>query len=134
MLPIWLLYFLPPLSLMVLGAKFVLVGLAAVIPAILLHLSEWSVVEMLLKGWGFGILADAVGLGVFFAVFALNVEMYDSRYPLICTIAFFVVVILAFLLHYRFGFKKCEFSIKRRIWMSVMLAVAAAPYFFFIPE
>ncbi|MBE6995955.1 MAG: hypothetical protein E7429_04395 [Ruminococcaceae bacterium] len=134
MLPIWLMYFMPPLSLAVFVIKLAGVGLTVIILAALLRFSPIARTELFLKGLAFGFLGDLAGLCVFAAVCIWDVAVYDSRYPLICAGAFCVAVFLPFFLHSRVDFKYCTLSGKKRYLISGLITAAAAPWFFFIPQ
>lgn len=134
MLAIWLIYFMPPFSWVMFGVRVVCAGLLPLVFIVLRRFSDLGRTELFLRGLGYAYLADLAGLSVFAAICIWNIAVYDSRYPLICMVAFCLAVFLLYFLHCRFGFKYCELSKKKRHLISALMTVVSAPWFFFIPQ
>ncbi|MDO4714625.1 MAG: hypothetical protein Q4B28_08600 [bacterium] len=72
--PIWMLFFLPPVWLVVLSANFVIDSLVFRLAAKVSKLQGIASLytKSILKIWGFGFLADIIGAGFLFLAFALE--------------------------------------------------------------
>lgn len=72
--PIWMLFFLPPVRLVILPANFVIDSLVFRLAAKVSKLQGIASLykKSILKIWGFGFLADIIGAGFLFLAFALE--------------------------------------------------------------
>ena len=79
--------------------------------------------------------AEIIGI-VVWGLCDINIERntYDEYYTLFCSLAFFITIIISFLLNYFFNLNKMNLSKKQRVLISVSLTLFLAPYLFLLPQ
>ena len=140
MLPIWLLYFFPHSMGINYMAQLALADDAGWIAVECMRgsgvcVSDVSRTAAILKGWGFGILSELVGIGFFCVTqIHLNVEFYDTHYRQFSIAALLLAALLNVLLHARFTFRKLNITKVQRITAAVLMTAAVLPYLFLLPQ
>ena len=131
--PVWMLLLFPQVWLVVLPGNFLIDSIVLLLGLAYLKREEkkaryW---QYIFKIYGFGLLADAIAAAVLLlmvAVFELGI-MGDELY--LTGPAVLLAAALIFLLNYYVTFRKAE--ARERRFLSLLFAVATAPYTFLIP-
>ncbi len=148
--PIWIIFLLPQVLLIVLPANFLIDSLVIILGFKALRVTDWfkRYKESILKVWGIGFLADLIGALLLFAtqLFGLNDYLYNNLVqpvmwnPFESPLAVIYIVIaivvsgyLIYLLNYHLVFKKTDLPEKQKRRMARLLALATAPYLFLLP-
>ncbi len=157
--PIWMLWLIPVVWLMILPADFLIDSL--VLLAVLKIQKQKEILgtykKLILKVYGFGFLADFAGVAVLFLIDRLLIALGDPRYGKfgetmdyirLCVeygptnhIGAFLVVLsavavsafLIYRLNLRVTFKKLDASDNEKRALARTLALATAPYLFLLP-
>ena len=131
--PIWLLYLLPVMWLIILPGNFIIDSLVLIITMyiIKIHFKKEFYKRHIFKIFIFGMLADFIGALVQFVMMFIF-EMGNSGDDLIITIPGLIVsMIMIFIFNYFITFKKTSKS--TRLKLSLIYALVTAPYTFLIP-
>lgn len=147
--PIWLIFIMPPIILLVLPSNFIIDSLVLIIGLKILKINNFGKVykKSIFKVWGLGFLADIVGaLLLFITQFSFNDFLYDNLLqpimwnpftsPLALIYVLVVVSICGYLIYcgnYHLVFKKSELDDKQKKFVSMLLAIITAPYLFLLP-
>lgn len=132
--PLWMILMFPPLWLIVLPGNFIIDSLVLIISMFLLKISDkkqWYK-RHILKIFGFGMLSDIIGSS-YMLLLAMEFKvgrMCDEFYLTIP--ALIISVILIFVFNYFITFKNADKAL--RLKLSIIFAVATAPYTFLVPS
>lgn len=134
-MPIWILYWFPfflPVNYIV---KFCIVYSILFLFSKTLKTDGICTISKNIKCWCFSILAEIMGIGVFYLCETnIKVSTYYGYYTVFCLIALFITVIISFLLNYFFSLNKIDLSKKQRVLISTLLTFFSAPYLFLLPS
>ena len=130
--PVWMLLLFPTVWLVVLPGNFIIDSLVLLIGMRTLSIPEKKALykRSILKIFCFGLAADLIGAGLLFLALVLEMlktgdEIYLTAPAVIISAAFI------FLFNYLITFKHADRN--TRVKLSVIFAVATAPYTFLIP-
>ena len=134
--PLWMLMLFPQMWLIVLPGNFIIDSAVLLLALLILKVGEKKkrYKQHILKIYGFGLLADAVGAGLLLlTVWLLGVSNSDlaADSPIITIPAMIVSAALIFVFNYFITFKKEEK--KLRLTLSLVFAIVTAPYTFLVP-
>ena len=88
----------------------------------------------IIKSMFFAIGAEIIGVAIFCALeINMDSDFYYMLYTIFSSSIFFVVIIISFLLNYRFIIKKAKISARQKVVVSILVAIATAPYLFLLP-
>ncbi len=132
--PLWMLLLFPALWLIVLPGNFIIDSIVLMISMLIMKMPEKKdfYKKNILKIFGFGLLADAVG-SVYMLIMMIGFElgrMGDEWY--LTVPALLIASGLIFVFNYFITFKCCEKKI--RFKLALVFAVVTAPYTFLIPS
>ncbi|SFR17255.1 hypothetical protein [Desulfoscipio geothermicus] len=137
--PLWIVIFFPPFIFLVLFANLIIDG-AVIYLTLRLHkvnLEEKQLVLLILKAWGFGFVADLIGVIVmlFFVKYFNTTGYYAFENP-VEAVSFIISISLAGLLIGLFNFYQCRKVIDRKAAGRVGLAMGllTAPWMFLLPS
>ena len=134
--PLWMLMLFPQVWLIVLPGNFIIDSAVLLLTLLILKVGEKKkrYKQHILKIYGFGLLADAVGAGLLLlTVWLLGVSNSDlaADSPIITIPAMIISAALIFVFNYFITFKKEEK--KLRLTLSLVFAIVTAPYTFLVP-
>ena len=134
--PLWMLMLFPQMWLIVLPGNFIIDSAVLLLTLLILKVGEKKkrYKQHILKIYGFGLLADAVGAGLLLlTVWLLGVSNSDlaADSPIITIPAMIISAALIFVFNYFITFKKEEK--KLRLTLSLVFAIVTAPYTFLVP-
>lgn len=146
--PIWIIFLLPPVILLVLPGNFIIDSLVLLIGMACLKISNKKKIYLktILKVWIVGFVADIIGsvilLGTQLLPYSMNsittataTNPFTNIYSLILVIlAVLVSGICIYILNFIISFRKIEITVKKKKGICLVLAVMTAPYLFFIPS
>ena len=130
--PVWMLLLFPVVWLIVLPGNFIIDSAVFLISMHLLRLEnkkQWYK-KHILKIYAFGMLSDLVGSAYMLLMLVLEVSVYGDE-PYLTVPAIVLSAALIFVLNYFVTFRKTEH--KPRLALSLIFALATAPYTFLIP-
>lgn len=132
--PLWMLLLFPVLWLIVLPGNFIIDSIVLMISMLIMKMPEKKdfYKKNILKIFGFGLLADAVG-SVYMLIMMIGFElgrMGDEWY--LTVPALLIASGLIFVFNYFITFK--SFDKKKRFKLALVFAVATAPYTFLVPS
>ncbi len=132
--PLWMLLLFPVTWLIVLPGNFIIDSIVLIISMCIIKLPEKKdfYKKNILKVYGFGLLADAIGSAymlILMLVFELG-RMGDEWY--ITLPAMLISAAMIFILNYFITFKECEH--KTKLKLALVFAVVTAPYTFLVPS
>ena len=131
--PVWMFTLLPAMWLVIIPGNFIIDSAVLLISLAVLKIAdkkEWYK-KHILKIFAFGFLADIIGaLFLLLMLFVLEDVLFDCEF-LFSLIGMVISAALIYLFNYLFTFKKAEKSI--RLKLSLIFAIATAPYTFLIP-
>ncbi len=131
--PAWMFTLLPPMWLVVIPGNFV-------IDSVVLLISMWALKiadkgkwykKHIFKIFAFGFLADIMGSAFLLLLLAIFGDIIFDLELLFTLLATVVSALLIFVFNYCFTFKKSETPLRFRL--SLIFAIATAPYTFMIP-
>jgi len=133
MLPIWLLYFMPLFIVPNYLLKLGMVGIAVYIAhkcIFRLHIPARSALEC----WGLAILAELMGLSVFFVLErTLPAAFYDRHDALWGALALLLTSAVDLLWNVTIAFHEIDTG-PRRLLVALLVTAATAPWFFLWPQ
>ncbi len=148
--PVWLIFILPPIILLVIPSNFIIDSLVLLIGFKALKIANSLPIykKTILKVWGWGFLVDILGSMLLLATQFLDFSdfwyeeflkpiawnPFSKPLALIYTLA--VVAICGFLIYlgnYRLVFRKADLEQAQKKRLSILLAVLTAPYLFLLP-
>ncbi|TEB08705.1 hypothetical protein Pmgp_03682 [Pelotomaculum propionicicum] len=137
--PLWMIMFFPPFLIAVLFGNLVIDGLVIYLTLYLNRamLERKQLINVIIKAWVFGFLADLAGafiLFIFSAIFSFN-GYYAFESPA-AALPFIVSVVFAGCLIGVFNYRQCRSLMDSRLAARVGLAmgIVTAPWVFFIPS
>lgn len=133
--PLWMLMLFPQSWFIVLPGNFLIDSLVLFVCLCILKIKDkWIFFKNnILKIFLIGIISDIIGSAYMLAMpFIFNIESRMGDEPYLTVPALLLSAVLIFLLNYFYTFKMCDKKLK--IGMSLIFAVATAPYTFLIPS
>lgn len=131
--PIWLLWLYPLLWLIIIPGNFIIDSLVLLLSMYILKINNKKQFykKSILKVFLFGMLSDIIGtLYLFLMMFVFEIgNMGDELY--LTTPGVIVSALMIFIFNYFITFRKI--NKKERLKLSIIFAVATAPYTFLIP-
>lgn len=152
--PVWFLIFWPPAWLIVLPLNFGIDTLVLYIAGRVMKLGSFKELfrKAILKIWLFGFVADIVGGVLLFAITTIDTARFEAfagmvdlshaiswqpfQHPLAVLVilaCLFVSGLLIYLLNRHFSFRGLDMTKRQRHWLSLVFAIATAPWMFLIP-
>lgn len=146
--PVYMLWLMPPAFFIVAILNFIIDSIVVLITEKVLKLenilSKYK--KVILKVWSFGFLADFIG--AFFLFFmsglfenlsipiklGIDYNPFGNIYALIITLVGILIAgVLIFIFNRKICFKKVDITEKQKFILSLVMAIATAPYLFLLP-
>ncbi len=132
--PLWMILLFPEMWLIILPGNFIIDSIVLIISMFALHMADKKQFykNTILKIFGIGILSDVIG-AAYMLLLVLGFEvgtMGDELYLTLPALA--ISGILIYVLNYFISFRKCDKM--ARIRLSLIFAIATAPYTFLVPS
>ncbi|MBQ7140601.1 MAG: hypothetical protein IJO32_03780 [Bacilli bacterium] len=147
--PIWILFIVPPVILIVLPSNFIIDSLVLIISLKLFKISNINEIykKTIFKVWIFGFLSDIIGaLFLFLSMFIPGNFWYDKVLSplmwnpfetvysfLYCTIAIIISGLFIYLFNKKITFKNINIKDNLKKKIAFILALVTAPYLFYLP-
>lgn len=133
-MPIWILYWFPfilPINYVI---KFVVIDIVLWICKKALNINGVRCMIEATKIFCFTVVSELVGVALFYIIETnFATDFYYGNYFAFCFFVFLCVIILNFILNYRFALKKSNLLTKQKIILITSIIVATAPYLFLLP-
>ena len=133
-MPIWIIYWFPFLLFINYIIKLTFLSVVLLIWGKVTKESAIYNAGNIIKSMFFAIGAEIIGVAIFCAL-EINMEsdFYYRLHTIFSSSIFFVVIIISFLLNYRFIIKKAKISARQKVVVGILVAIATAPYLFLLP-
>ncbi|MBQ5590733.1 MAG: hypothetical protein IIU65_03540 [Clostridia bacterium] len=133
MFPIWFFYIFPATCIaLIIPGNFIIDSLVLIISAYVLKIENKFKFykSTILKVFCCGLAADIVGALIMFLLLYTNLMQYGDEFYITLPVMLFSSVLIYFF-NYKLSFKTLEK--KKRVALSLIFAIATAPYTFLIP-
>ncbi|MEE0514800.1 MAG: hypothetical protein UC961_04020 [Emergencia sp.] len=137
-LPIWMLWIVPPLWLIILPANFIIDFTVFYFTLKFMKLDNRFETgkKAILRIWLFGFLSDGIGVLLMLAMVFMGIQTVyiQSIGSFICvTFCIAVSAVCIYLLDLKWGFHKTDLTLEQKKKAALAMAVITAPYLFYVP-
>lgn len=146
--PVYMLWLIPPVFFIFAALNFIIDSAVILITKKALKIenifSKYK--KVILKVWFFGFLADFVGALFLFGMsglfenldipikYSIDYNPFGNIYSLIITLLGILIAgFLIFVFNRKFSFKKVDITERQKFILSLVMAIATAPYLFLLP-